>query len=963
MTDESGAIVPGASVTLTGPAGVLKTAMASSDGSFSFADLPAGNYTVQASAPGLVLLEPARVSATAGSQTLHLVLSVAAEKQQVTIEEHGAPTVSTEASANASAVVLSGSDLDALSDNPDDLAADLQALAGPAAGPNGGSISIDGFSGGDLPPKSSIREIRINQNPFSPEYDQLGLGRIEIFTKPGTDKFRGDVGYNFANDKWNSRNAYAAQKAPFHLNEIRGSVSGPLARHASFNLNFAREWPDNGSVINGVTLDPQTLAAGLFTDTFLAYLRRTVFTPRVDYQMSARHTLSVRYSYNRDDVRNAGVGGLNLVSRGYHNDAPSQTVQVTETAVLNAGIVNETRFQYFRPTTISEANSAGYAIQVLGAFNGGGNPLGHFTDTQNNYEFQNYTSVLRGNHTWRFGVRLRGTSETSASPQNFAGTFTFGGGLAPQVDANNNPVLDASGQPVMEDISSIESYRRTLLFQQLGLSAARIRQLGGGATQFSIDTGNPIVSGSQFDLGAFAGDDWKARPNLTLSLGLRYETQNNIRDWRDFAPRIGVAWAPAGASGKSRPKSVIRAGFGMFYDRFSLGNTLTAERYNGILQQQYIIANPDFFPTVPAVASLSGPVPPSTVQRIDSTLRAPYLMQSAVGFERQMPLGTTIAISYANSHGVHMLRSQDINAPWPGTSAAAPGSGAFPLGGPGPVFLMESAALYNQNQLILNVNSRVNRSLSLTGSYVYNHAMSNTDGLGTFPASPYSMAGEYGPAATDMHHRVTLGGTIATMWGIRLNPLLTANSGPPFDITAGQDLYGDTLFNARPGLATDPAKPGVVPTRYGWLDPNPTPGERLLSRNFGRGPGQIMLNVRIGRTFAFGRSREAAAAAASNPGGGPAGGGGGARGAPTSPFATGGGGGPASGTASADRRYGLTISMQIRNITNHNNPGPITGNVTSPLFGQANQPASSGGAIFSENANNRRLELQTRFTF
>ena len=492
VTDESGAIVPGASVTLTGPAGVFKTAVAASDGSFSFADLPAGNYTVQASAPGLVLREPARISASAGSQTLHLVLSVAAEKQQVTIEEHGAPTVSTEASANASAVVLSGSDLDALSDNPDDLAADLQALAGPAAGPNGGSISIDGFSGGDLPPKSSIREIRINQNPFSPEYDQLGLGRIEIFTKPGTDKFRGDVGYNFANDKWNSRNAYAAQKAPFHLNEIRGSVSGPIAKHASFNLNFAREWTDNGSVINGVTLDPQTLAAGPFTDTFIAYLRRNVLTPRVDYQVGARHTLSVRYSYLRDDVRNAGVGGLNLVSRGYHNDATSQTVQVTETAVLSAGIVNETRFQYFRPTTISQANSAGYAIQVLGAFNGGGNPLGHSTDTQNSYEFQNYTSILRGNHTWRFGVRLRDTAETSASPQNFAGTFTFGGGLAPQLDANNNPVLDGSGQPVMVDISSIESYRRTLLFQRLGFPAAQIRQLGGGATQFSVNTGNPV---------------------------------------------------------------------------------------------------------------------------------------------------------------------------------------------------------------------------------------------------------------------------------------------------------------------------------------------------------------------------------------------------------------------------------------------------------------------------------------
>src|SRR5205823_9170255 len=168
--------------------------------------------------------------------------------------------------ANASAVVVRGSDLDALSDNPDDLMVDLQALAGPAAGPNGGSIFIDGFSGGDLPAKNSIREIRINQNPFSPEYDRLGFGRIEIFTKPGSDKFRGSIGYNFANDFWNSRNAYAAQKAPFHLNEFSGALSGPINKRASFNLNVIREWVDNGNVVNGVILDPQLVAA-TFTAT------------------------------------------------------------------------------------------------------------------------------------------------------------------------------------------------------------------------------------------------------------------------------------------------------------------------------------------------------------------------------------------------------------------------------------------------------------------------------------------------------------------------------------------------------------------------------------------------------------------------------------------------------------------------------------------------------------------------
>jgi len=246
---------------------------------------------------------------------------------------------------------------------------------------------------------------------------------------------------------------------------------------------------------------------------------------------------------------------------------------------------------------------------------------------------------------------------------------------------------------------------------------------------------------------------------------------------------------------------------------------------------------------------------------------------------------------------------------------------------------------------------------------MYNRAMSNTDGLGTFPANPYNMAGEYGPAATDMHHRVSLGGTVTPKWGIRVNPLLTANTGPPFDITAGQDLYGDTLFNGRPGIATDPTKPGVVTTKYGLLDPNPTPGEKLLSRNFGRGPGQIMLNMRVGRTFAFGSSREVGSASSGggSPGGGGPGGGGG-RSAPSSPFSMG-GGGQSGGASSANRRYSLTISMQIRNLTNHNNPGPIIGNITSPLFGQANQPAGAGGGVFSESANNRRLELQTRFTF
>lgn len=345
------------------------------------------------------------------------------------------------------------------------------------------------------------------------------------------------------------------------------------------------------------------------------------------------------------------------------------------------------------------------------------------------------------------------------------------------------------------------------------------------------------------------------------------------------------------------------------------------------------------------------------IEKVSSTLRAPYLMQSAAAFERQLPARTTVAVTFADTHGLHQFRSQDINAPLPGTyDPAIPGTGVYPLGGPRSVFLMESAGLYNQTQLITNFNTQATKSLSLFGSYVYNHAMSNTDGLATFPADPYSTVGEYGPAATDIRNRVTVGGSVSLPWGFRLNPLWVANSGLPFDITAGQDLYGDTLFNARPGLPTDPTKPGLIQTQYGLLDPAPSLGERILPRNYGRGPGIVLFNLRVSKVFAFGGRERGGSTGA------PGGYGGSGRRTENGPFNL---GGPR-GDSSSGRRYTLTIGMSMRNILNRNNPGPIIGNIESPSFGQANQPygvGTLGGTGFSESADNRRLELQTRFTF
>ena len=322
-------------------------------------------------------------------------------------------------------------------------------------------------------------------------------------------------------------------------------------------------------------LNPATLAPEAFSSVLKTPQRHWLVGPHVDYQLNDNNTLAVRYLYTRAAITDGGIGSFDLISRGEHILNTFNTFQAIETS-LHGNTVNETRFQYFRQGNDTTANTDAPVIQVLAAFNGGGATLGHGTDLQVNYEFQNYTSVLRGKHFLRFGARLRQQTDDNVSPSNFNGTFTF---------------------------SSIAQYAM------------------GIPSQFSINAGMPAISVRQFDAGLFFGDDWRIRPNLTLNLGIRYETQTNIHDHRDIAPRVAFAWAP-------RPRTVIRGGVGIFYDRFALANTLTADRFNGIVQQQFVVTDPTFYPNIPPIASLAANRGVQAVWEVDSNLRAPYIVQS-----------------------------------------------------------------------------------------------------------------------------------------------------------------------------------------------------------------------------------------------------------------------------------------------------------------------------------------------
>src|SRR5262249_51244878 len=194
------------------------------------------------------------------------------------------------------------------------------------------------------------------------------------------------------------------------------------------------------------------------------------------------------------------VGGFSLTSQAYTLSSSQQVFQGIETAVLNPKAVNEVRFQFSRERRGQDSASLSPTITVLDAFSGGGSPAGVARFSSSRWELQDNLTALRGRHTLKFGARLRGVEFSDVSPTNFAGTYTFTGGLGPALDAENNVITGPNGLPQLVQISSIERYRRTQLFQSQGLGPAEIAVLGGGPAPFSIAAGTPSAHIPQIDL-------------------------------------------------------------------------------------------------------------------------------------------------------------------------------------------------------------------------------------------------------------------------------------------------------------------------------------------------------------------------------------------------------------------------------------------------------------------------------
>jgi hypothetical protein len=923
IVDATGAVIPGASITVKNSSGLVVSATSDGVGSYDVKNLAPGKYTVSVTAKGFAPTTQEMEIAAGQVKQIDIPLAIVVKEEDIDVQSDAA-RVSTSPDANASSVVISGKDLDALSDDPDELQSELQALAGPSAGPNGGQIYIDGFTGGQLPPKSSIREIRINQNPFSAQYDRMGFGRIEILTKPGTDKVHGQFFFNDNHSFLDGLNPFAANEPDFSTQMVSGNVGGPLGKKASYQINAERRNINEATVV----LPAAFAAANVPVIGVLNPRVRTNLSTRFDYQVSASNTLMVRYQFTHNHEENDGISQLSLPSQGFNQSGNENEIQVSDTQILSPHAINETRFEWERGSTDQNSLSLIPTINVLGQFSEGGNPLGISSVITNHYEVQNYTSINKGNHFMRLGGRLRATANSSTSTQNFNGIFTFG--------ATKDPVTQLT-------ITPLTNFKN------------------GTPTQLTVLTGNPLIEDTFVDAGLYAEDDWKIRPNMTASYGLRFETQNGIKDHGNWAPRVGFAWGLGGKK-NATPKTVIRTGFGLFYDRFSQNLIMQAERLNGINQKQVTITvDPNntsaanvanqallasLFASYPNIPSL--PATQTTTYAIDPALRAPYTIQFAGSVERQITKSATLTGTYLHSHGVHQLFSSVVSAT------------------PVPQYQFESGGVFNQNQLIANFNMRAGTRLTIFSFYMFSHANSNTAGATSFASDPAKgISADYGRAVFDVRHRLFFGGTMSLPHGFRVSPFMVANSGAPFNIITGTDLNGDSIFNDRPAFASGTG-PGIVDTGFGTFNTSPTPGQAIIPSNFGSSPAQFTLNMRLSKTIGLGPKLEAANTNPQQQGesgqrGGPGGGrpGGEGRG-PVGMGGPRGGGGPFGGPEKSNQRYSLTFSANARNIFNDVNAAPPIGNLSSGLFGKSTALA---GGVFNTQSANRRVDLQVMFSF
>lgn len=519
--------LPHAVVSIADAGGATQQAAVDPQGVATFANLQPGAYQVTATAEGF-REQVLQVNVRRGNNAVAATLAVAIS-EQITVADQAAD----DRRDNGFTQTLSADEIDALSDDPDEMAEQLAQMAGPGA-----QIFVDGFRGGRLPPKDQIQQIRFNSNSFSAEYHEAGMVRIEVITRPGFGGWRGRMNAGFRDESLNARNAFSPVKEPTEQQRYNVSFQGPLQKgRTGISL----------SVDGNNAFDSRTIRAQSPTDQTVTGLARNTTDGlnvnfRVDHAISQGSQVRAEYERRTTDRGGLGVGDFDLPERAYGTDQVNDTFRLRNTGVIGKKVFSELKFEFTSSENATLPISRLPTVRVNEAFTAGGAGQDG-TRTGREIELaQNFDFTIKRKHAMRAGVLFEGGWYNSTQQQNFNGTYVF---------------------------RSLDAYNL------------------GRPDTYTIRVGDPLVEYSQYRAGWFLQDDVRIGRNLNVSMGVRQEIQTQVSDNWNVAPRAAFTWT-------ANRKNTIRGGYGIFYDWYEANLYEQTLRVDGVRQYDVIVENPGF---------------------------------------------------------------------------------------------------------------------------------------------------------------------------------------------------------------------------------------------------------------------------------------------------------------------------------------------------------------------------------
>jgi len=747
VQDQAGAAISGAIVELVAGSVTQQSTTTDQSGSFRFNRLPAGKYQLNVRSAGF---EVATVDVTVGSQQLpplQVVMAIASLHQETTVTSEPA-TINTEATDNKDTVALGEQSLSNLPVFDQDYIGAMSRFLDPGSvGTSGVSLVVNGMEVNTLGVSpSAIKEIKINQDPYSAEFQRPGRGRIEVTTKPGSPEYHGAFNFIFRDAHLNARDPFALTRPPEQRRIYEGYLSGPIRRSkkTSFLFSVSRKEEDLQSIVvaEGLT--------GAIRANVPAPSRTLQLSGQITHAINDTNTVSIRESLLVESVNNQNVGGTTLAEAGVNSRNIEQEITLSHQLVLSPKLVNNFRLLLGVEKQSNESVKDNRRIVVLDAFTGGGAQANSLR-TEYHAQLVEMLSYSTGKHLIKGGINVPDLSRRGLDNNlNTAGTFYFS----------------------------------TLADYALGRPFSFVQQQGNGHIVFL-----------EKQIGLFVQDEYHPRKNLMLSLGVRYDWQNYFHDRNNFAPRLSFAYAP----GNSK-KTVIRGGTGIFYDRSGARPIQDILLFNGARLKQFVLVNPTFPDPFSSGVSLS--TQPVSMVRLEPNIRIPSLLQYSFSLERQLQKSTTLAMTYSGSRGFAQFRSRDINAPLPPAYASRPNPSI------GVLREIESEGRRATDSLEFTLRGNVTRFFTGMAQYRLAFAHDDTSGINYLPPNAYDLSGEWGRSDFDRRHRFELLGTINPGKLFNLGVSVSVYSGQPYTLTTGIDQFHTGTANGRPAGVSRNTLPG-----------------------------------------------------------------------------------------------------------------------------------------------------------